>query len=608
MKEQKSSKLFWAILIFIVGIVALVALIGYSIWNSSPPYLLGGEAAVLVSLIALLIYSLSARKKQLAIERNNLRSPYGDVDNDQISRIFDMIDKEERKRGGVFIKTGDKPAEKEASSADSEKEEAAAASKASAEDEDDDPLPIIFPDLEDEDNSGQSFVPLSEERAAARREKREKEAAKAQNETEDIKPAEEPTPEEEKPAEQEPAAAEPVPEKIAEPAQKTGVTEEGGKGMDNNSRPRKKAPGVLYDAYGRPMAAPAQRPQQPVGYDAYGRPVYAQRPAQKKPRTPIGYDAYGRPIFAPVQKKPRVPVGYDAYGRPVYAPSGAKRPGQQRRRPPMQPGQMPAGQAPVQSAPLQAPVQQPPVQIPSEPMAASAADALASIEAQQQNNVAAGYYDEDYIPVVIRDEDEVDYDDDRYTPRVRAGLSESKQLTDADTVPLYTQPTVPSQPLRQLKSEYNLGAGMDSNYKPDYSAEDMPVIVPSFDDDAEVDYSVPQGFTPPPDYTNSRTYQSSGAPIPAQQRKTGLDPRFNASSADDYTRDADEDSFVFVPHFDDDDPLPPPEPEKPKEPSWKMAKMRRRKVRRRSRQGMLFKVKDMSFVDYTTAIIEKANK
>lgn len=606
MENKKKSRISGVITVFIIGIAAILALIGYSFLHKSDSIILAGEGVALLSLIGLLVYSIVSHRRQVALDEQNSRSPYGEIDKKEISKIFDMIATEERKRGHMPVITSkhkdteaaqDAPAAEENKSAAPEKPKETAKPDTS-EEEEEDKLPIIFPD-QDETEDPPSFVPLSEERAVARREKREQDAKKAKEDAEKRERGDAAGQDgntEEQTENNENAAS-----GDAQNETEPGDTK-GGKAMDNNGRPKRRAPqpGVYYDAYGRPIAAPAQRgAQQPVGYDAYGRPVYAQRPPQKKPRAPIGYDAYGRPIYAPPQqKKPRAPIGYDAYGRPIYAPPQNRAPGARpaRRRPgapapngaPMQnavPGQpeiVPGMDQDLQSAP----------QIPNQPMAASAADALASIEAQQQPG-NANYYDEDYIPVVVHVDEDVDYNDGRYTPRLQGSFEQVDGGNSGIS---------PTAPLR-TNDEYNFNGTGNVTYRPQYDPEDMPVIVPSFED-SESDYSAPQGFNMMNNAPRTHAGVSSPAPASAQNSSRNLDPSFNASKNAEYTPD-DEDHFVFVPHFDGDDPeAPAAPPEPPKPPRWKMAKMRRRKVRRRSRRGMLFKVRTDSFAEYTKSKIQ----
>ncbi len=581
------------IAVFIIGIIAVALLLLISIVRKYSPMFLASEAIVLLCLIYLLTSTLISRKRIIEQDLERAKSPYGKVDKKEIDKIFDMIDKEEKRRGRTMVYTSPEPAKQESSAANAEepKEDSKGAGSAPAEEEEEDRLPIIFPDKDEYEGDGKAFSPISEERAAARRE--EKAAEKMQGEGDNSAASDEIA---------ELAAATALGGAVGVIAQdgaddnteqkEKGKRGKGGKNMDN--RPKRRQPPVYYDQYGNPVAPPArQAPAQPVGYDQYGRPIYGQRPPQKKPR-PIGFDQNGRPIFAAPQRQPRVPVGYDQYGRPIFAPApgrarpaGARPPQGQRRRPPQ--GAVPGAEQ--AAAP----------QIPAEPMAASAADALAAIEA----NAASGantYYDEDYIPVVVHMEEDFDYSDDRYTPRVRAGM-------DTPTAaPVAAAAAVAAVPV--IADEYN-SSGSDV-YRPDYASEEIPVVVPVFED-MEVDYTTKSGFTPMSDpyaqkgysapvYSPEPAMEKPLAPTPIYQDPMRANPEYNARSASDYVRDEEEESFVYVPHFDDDDPIPEPAPAEPAVPHWKLAKMKRRKVRRRSRRGMLFKVKSDKFSEYMQAL------
>lgn len=620
MKNKSGSRSSAAISLVIIGIIAVALLLVISIMKKYSMILLGAQGVVLLCLFALLGVQISARSREKEREMLNSRSPYGTVDKKEIDKIFDMIDKEEKRRGrvmafnaGLPVSAAETRTQSQTSDAEDKKTELPEVQSLptdTPEEEDEDKLPIIFPDQDEYEGEKKAFSPISEERAAARREEKEREKEKEAASSDESSESKDEIADLVAAASLGAVAGEMTTPDItadstaqgAEP-EKTRKSGKGGKNMDN--RPKKRQP-VYYDQYGRPIAAPPVRqaaPAQPVGYDQYGRPIY-QRPPQRKPR-PIGFDQNGRPIYPPQQRKPRVPVGYDQYGRPIFAPAppaqggrprpaGARPPQGQRRRPPQE-AAVPGTEQTVVQTP----------QIPTEPMAASAADALAALEA----TAAAGgtqYYDEDYIPVVVHTEEDFNYNDDRYTPRVRAGIMDDAPASVAPA----SIPSVPAA-AAPMNSSYNPdefnSSGTDT-YRPDYASEDIPVVVPVFED-MEVDYSTSRGFTPmgntyaPPVYNPEPTrVETPLAPTPIYQDPTASNPEYNAKSAADYTRDADEDHFVYVPHFDDDDPIPEPEPEVPSVPHWKLAKMRRRKVTRRSRRGMLFKLKSDKFSDYTQAL------
>ncbi len=609
---------------FAIGILAIAVLLTISIVKKYSLIFLIAQAIVLLCLIFLLVSSLIARKRIMEQDSENSMHPYGHIDQKEINRIFDMIDKEEQRRGRSMTYAAPKAEEPPSDTAraeeadTSENVEEANISSTDSEEDDEERLPIIFPDKDEFEGEKKAFSPISEERAAARKEEKEKEKEP---------PAQSPQPEKDSTTADEIAAlaaaasgdvisGEEIPptaeviEQADDKSDEQHQKSKGGKGGRNmDNKPKKRQP-VYYDQYGRPVAPPMrQAPAQPVGYDQYGRPIYAQRPPQKKPR-PIGFDQNGRPVYPPAQRKPRVPIGYDQYGRPIYAPAnpaaqrqrpaGQRPPQGQRRRPPA------AGTVPGTTPVAEQPVAQP--QIPTEPMAASAADALAALEA----NAAAGnstYYDEDYIPVVVHTEEDYNYSDDRYTPRVRAGIMTDAPVSGA--IPVVGTASV--QMPAVTADEYN-SSGSDI-YRPDYAGEDIPVVVPMFED-MEVDYSSSRGFTPMSDPFAQKGYappvynpepvrtETPLSPTPIYQNPNELNPEYNAKSAADYTRDEDEERFVYVPHFDDDDPIPVT-PQAPAIPHWKLAKMRRRKVTRRSRRGMLFKLKSDKFSEYMETMKSK---
>ncbi len=602
--------------LMVVSIIAVLLLLLISIAKKYSSVFLISEGVVLVCLIALLVSTLISRKRIIEQDLERAKSPYGKVDKKEIDKIFDIIDKEEKRRGRSMVYAAPAPApdKTEETSAAAENKtptaEESTSSAAAEEEEDEDRLPIIFPDKDEYEGEKKAFSPISEERAAARREEREK--AKEESQAEEAAAAEgnDSSVSDEIADLAAAAALGGVAGVIAQDAagaeaegaepRTRGKNGKGGKNMEN--RPKKRQP-VYYDQYGRPIAPPQrQAPQQPVGYDQYGRPIYAQRPPQKKPR-PIGFDQNGRPIFAQPQRKPRTPVGYDQYGRPIYAPApqggrprpaGARPPQGQRRRP--VPG---AEQAAAAAAPQ-------PAAIPTEPMAASAADALAAIEANTSAAGAGTYYDEDYIPVVVHVEEDFNYSDDRYTPRVRAGVSTAGAV--AGTVAAAAAVAAPVVTADEFNSR-----GSDV-YRPDYASEDIPVVVPVFED-MEVDYSTSRGFTPMGDTYGQKSYAAPVytpepvrtevplATTPIYQDPTTANPEYNAKSKSDYVRDDDEERFVYVPHFDDDDPIPAAAPAEPAIPHWKLAKMKRRKVKRRSRRGMPFKLRSEKFSEYTQSIV-----
>ncbi len=585
--------------------MALLILVG--IIQKFSPVILGAQGFVLICLIFLLSSTVSSRRKIIEQDRERAKSPYGKVDKNEIDKIFEIIDKEEKRRerslaflAGSATKMAPDSSESSAQQSEPSAEDSVPPSSAAAEEDDDRPL-IIFPDKDDYEGDSKAFSPISEERAAARKAEAEAEPEKTETADEAESSADEIA--DLVAAASLGAAGTIITEDTADNAElpeeqrPRGKRSKGGKNMDN--RPKKRQP-IYYDQYGNPIAVPARpAPAQPIGYDQYGRPIYPQRPPQRKPH-PIGFDQNGRPIYPPPQRKSRTPVGYDQYGRPIYAPpgrphpAGARPPQNQRRRPAPSAAATPAAD---QSA---APVPQ----IPSEPMAASAADALAALEATQTSGKTQ-YYDEDYIPIVVHMEEDFEYADDRYTPRVRADFSEPSSV--ASSAPIAAAAVAGAAGAIRPADEYNAsGVG---NYRPDYAAEDIPVVVPVFED-MEVDYSTSRGFTPMGEPYAQKSYaapvynpepirtEAPLSPTPIYQDPMRVNPEYNAKSAADYIRDDDEEGFVYVPHFDDDDPIPVKEPELPSIPHWKLSKMRRRKVKRRSRRGMLFKLKADSFSAY----------
>lgn len=611
MNNKTSRRSMITISVFVIGIIAIALLMLISIVKKYSLIFLIAQGIVLVCLIFLLTTTLISRKKIIEQNLERARSPYGTIDQKEINKIFDMIDKEEKRRGRTMTYAAPPPAKTEEPKADESKVEETAAAESTTpeaeEESDEERLPIIFPDQEEFEGEKKPFSPISEERAASRREEKEKANEDAQAESEKSSSADEIA--ELAAAAAAGAAVSAVAQDTAESAEtaderkQKGKGGKGGKNMDN--RPKKRQP-VYYDQYGRPIAAPVrQAPAQPVGYDQYGRPIYAQRPPQKKPR-PIGFDQNGRPIYPPQQRKPR-PIGFDQYGRPIYPPASAaqrqrpagQRPPQGQRRRPAAAGVVPGAEQAVQTP-----------QIPTEPMAASAADALAALEANAAAGTTAAYYDEDYIPVVVHTEEDFNYSDDRYTPRVRAGIMTDAPGNAGMATGVIMGAAGATAAGAVVADEYN-SSGSDV-YRPDYAGEEIPVVVPMFED-MEVDYSTSRGFTPmsdpyaqkgyaPPVYKPEPTRTEAPlAPTPIYQDPTKLNPEYNAKSAADYTRDEDEESFVYVPHFDDDDPIPVT-PQAPAVPHWKLAKMKRRKVTRRSRRGMLFKLKADKFSEFTAAM------
>ncbi|MBQ9993770.1 MAG: hypothetical protein IJP17_03570, partial [Clostridia bacterium] len=159
-KEKSGINHSLAIVLFIIGIAAIVATVAIFGVSSMPTPVLACEGLVLLCLIGLLIVVIRGKVKANALERKSKRQPYASVDKNEIDRIFDIIADEEKKRhrldafaAGVDLKTISEMEKSEQPSAETP-------SEPEAEEDEEKPLLLV---IDDEKDEKQEDAPPAEE-------------------------------------------------------------------------------------------------------------------------------------------------------------------------------------------------------------------------------------------------------------------------------------------------------------------------------------------------------------------------------------------------------------------------------------------------------------
>ncbi len=213
---------------------------------------------------------------------------------------------------------------------------------------------------------------------------------------------------------------------------------------------------VYYNEYGEPV-----RRRRPAAYDPYYDDYYAERPRQRGQRDP-------RMSRDPYASRDREGVYYNEYGEPVRRRRSAPSPYDDRRQPSAprrrRPDGYPDGRQPrydeedTARRPAAAPTVSPIEGTDAVPAAPEAAPAPAPAP-------KAPEYDENYVPVVIPDDD-YDYDAVRTSHSGRAGVG-ALHRTETPSAP----PPVPAA--------YRSEAPRTNNRYSDYDEiESMPVALP----------------------------------------------------------------------------------------------------------------------------------
>ncbi|MDR1002771.1 MAG: hypothetical protein LBL82_05840 [Oscillospiraceae bacterium] len=605
-EDNKSRSYSIATVLFIVGIVAVSGIAIYSGFAKASLPILICEGVALVSLIGLLVSNIKAAAAYAeSLEKKVI---YAEVNKKEIAKIFDAIEDENRRRqrlsafaAGQNLSTVSSAASETAPKQEEKKPEPQSAEAKSE-------APESKPNLKEETAKAQDkkqeekaeeqkksdvFAPESTKVPAEKpkqgRDSRPPAAGKAaagdtqRQGKSGRKPA--PTgagagendkrrpPAGERPPVRYDKNGKPIPQKKPPSGERPPVR------YDKNGKPippknQKKRP--PHGAHGRPIPAPhagyGMPPVPPVQYDRYGRPIPVPPVGYGMPPVPpVQYDRYGRPIPVPpvgygMQGMSVPPVQYDRYGRPIPAPHagyGMPPVGQ----PAGQPGQAPdaAASSDKQRKPHTAKKPGAKADGTAVPAVASAEAAIKAVEAAQNR-----YYDEDYIPVVLPSEEEEAQMAEAINPTPKYDDYEEDVPVEEERIPIaipdyaydrygdYEHPhNVAAGSQSKFNSdEYNSVSG-EATYVPDYQSESVPVIVHTYDDSEDEEYV--------------RPYRYDDQPV-------------------------EEDSFVFVPHFDGDDPTPAP-PVK-KIPKYKMLKMRRIKIFRNTRRLVHFKHKTTSLSHY----------
>ncbi|MBQ6797394.1 MAG: hypothetical protein IJP10_05185 [Clostridia bacterium] len=582
MENQSGAKGFTAaITAFVIGIIAVIAAAIYGLVTRVSPLVLICEGVVLASLIVLLVICLKAKSKISAQLLKEEISPYASVNKNEIYKLFDMIEdaKDRRDKSNAFAAAGAVAATADILASDDGKEKTDEAKSA------DDSKSDNGQAKTDADDSSLKPVDKKADEETKSSDKKDKKEKK---------------------------------EKKLFGRRATDKTDQPGtESADNPDDTRKddKTMGEYdYDGRGgrrRTDADPNARARDPYarrrqGYDPYYDDVYYNEYGEpvRRRRPPAAYDPYyGGDVYyneygEPVRRRPaqdpyaRGDVYYNEYGEPV-----------RRRRPPQDPyarqGQpprrRPAGEGQPQRrrpAPDQAAERKP------APEAAAPADTAAQTDAE--NTAAAAqavpeapvntaparpdnYYEDDYVPIVLPDDDPVD--DDYYahsTKRSAAGVARSDRdegrapaRRSAAGVRYDDRPPVPASRYEDEMDDY----------------EPVPVVVPVFED--EDDYAPRSNYDDRRDYDNAPDSRR-GAPA-------------NYDDEDDYVR-------IAIPVEEGDDPVQT-EKDIPRMPvpkknisKVKIGKIRRKKITRNSRKYKKFRASVHSLDDYLHNFSLKAKK
>ncbi len=605
-ESKKGSPL--AIFLFVLGILAMALIMLVTILRKLPSIFLGSEIVILLCLVGLLCVSIITQRRIVAQQKQRERYPYAKVDKRDIDKIFDIIADEEKKRirldafaagydltdsrfSGKQTVTEDEDkdedeksdrSEKPAQSTetDSPKDDAKTAAPSDIPEEEDSGIIHIFDDEEE--------LGTSTEAAAASSEPEDKKTDTAQQEENDRK--------DEESKKKKPAAAD----------NRQGKQKQGSRPPKKKRRPE--GP-VRYDQYGRPIK---MRP-----YDPYYEDSYDDRGDRRRRRDP--YDPY---YDGDRRRRPPYdePVYYDKYGNPIRRrpdpygdprrPEGQKRrrppegaPGQQKRRPPEQGAKRPAGAKDSADAAL-----------PQEKQFINGHEAPVAMAAK----APVSNYGDDYIPVAIVDDDyEPDYQE---RPRRTAPQKQkphtgkkpaSRPVVEEDEVDRSVPIVMPDddyvsqyddEPVVQHSSKAGAPSRKEpvSNepYVPHYEDDESFVIVPTFED-------------APDDYDSYSAPQGRGLGQGGYQEKQ---PVQNEQYYDDTP--IEEDDVVVLPRDDGYESYVEEQRAKQRKAERRaqgktaltIQKMRRKKVRRRSRKYKMFRASVHKLNDYLNSFSVKTGR
>ena len=553
-----------SILLFLLGIIAVIALAVYTMMRKLPAVFLVGELIALLSLIGLLAVSISAKRRMVRQFALNERYPYAGVQKKEIEAIFDKIAEEEGKRrkldafaSGVDLKkmptVSSQPKDEE------EKKDSVSASadeKSSDSAEGNDMIPV-FPDDEEEQSSDSD--------------------GNSSEKDGDAKPAEKDSEKDKKPAAQQNKR----PDDSVPKQRKKRPAEEGGRREGQ------------------------QRPHRPRPYDPYYEDYYYDSRGKRR-RAPVYYDEYGNPI------RPR--VVYDEYGNPIRRrpvdpyrqPSGKKhRPPADGRRPATS-GQRQGSHKKRSSSGPVAPVEMTPIKqwsnygddyvpvaivdeedtAPAVPAARPAGKKKKPANAKEaaERKPYVPHFDEGEVIVTIPDYDD-DSDDDYIAPAAAAKAKAKAQAAEA---------AASGDKLKQPAAE---------RYVPDYSEDEGVVFIPDYDDEAD-SYSAPPAASSP-----AAARQQAASKPPAASRAPQPAPAY-----DDYEEE--DEGVVVLPHDEGyEDYIEQKRAEErraERKASGKVAltirKLRHKKIRRKSRKYKIFRASSRSLSEYLNSFSLKTKR
>lgn len=449
-KTPPKKNYSFSILLFILGIVAVIVLAVFTSMRKLPSIVLISELIVLASLIGLLLVSISAKRRMVRQFALNERYPYANVEKKEIEAIFDKIAEEEKKRrkldafaSGVDLSkmptiTSPKAQPETDDSGSEDQAEEKAKNGSTGEEESD--IIAVFPD--EDESSGK-------DKASGDESSEEKDSDKSDESAKDGGDDKK---------EKHPASKRP----------------EG-----DGERPRKK----------RPPEGERQRPRKQRPYDPYYEDYYYDSNG-KRHRAPVYYDEYGNPI------RPR--VVYDEYGNPIRRrPADPRRaPAGKHRRPPEGSAQKrPASHSNASGSHTGKKKRR----APSGPVAP-----VEMTPIKQHSN-----YGDDYVPVAIVDEEEEYVPAPRakqppkkhrpanaaeaaeaakknpYVPEYDDDIVAVLDYDDEDTDNRDYTPASKAREQRLDNSSDNKRKPATEKYVPDYSDEEAVIALPDYDDDDE---------------------------------------------------------------------------------------------------------------------------
>jgi len=588
--------------IIVIGIAALIVAAVISILKSVNMPLLVCEGIALLCLIGALV-AVGIAKSHIEKHEEKIRlNPYSTVDRKEIDKILDMISREEvrRKRSEDFAAGKDLAGSSSDNSSSSEHNSSANDSNDSSDSDDEDELTfLVIDDHEDDDasdapsdnKSGRSDEPADEAVPADTEpddstENNDNSFNNADGEEDDDMNH----------------GYDDYDDRAPRRRSQDGYDRrERDPYYDDyyDDRPRQRAPrdsrdprdpyanrdrdGVYYNEYGEPV-----RRRRPA-YDPYYDDYYADRPRQRAPRDSRDPRDMRDPRASrdPYASRDRDGVYYNEYGEPVRrrrpAPYDDRRQAQPRRR---RPEDYPDGrpQSRYEDEEVQ---RRAPAAAPSVPSASAAIDDAIEVAGAPAANPAskAPDYDENYVPVVIPDDD-YDYDAVRTTHTGRAGVGSLNRPAPARNEP----PSVPSAYRNEAsRADDRRYSGYDDD-------ESIPVALP--DDDYFENR-----------YTSSERDSYRQAPPPAAPAAPAASSEAPRRTRDRYVPDyEDEEMVVSLPRDDEYESYVEKKREEEEQAAQQrlkeqrkaerkasgkivltIVKIRRRKIRRKSRKYKQFR-------------------